>query len=47
MIEAGATVILDEAGKVILTKPKNQGVTKDKLNIVFGDDGVTEAEIVK
>ncbi len=46
MIESGATVVLDEAGKVILTKPKSEGVSKDKLNIVFGDDSVDEAEIV-
>lgn len=47
MIEGGATVVLDEAGKVIMTKPKSQGVTKDKLNIVFGNDGVDEAQIME
>jgi len=46
MIEGGATVVLDEAGKVIINKQKYKDVTKDKLNIVFGDDGVTEAEVM-
>jgi phage RecT family recombinase len=45
-IEGGATVILDESGKVILSKPKYKDLSKDKLNIVFGDDGVTEAEVI-
>ena len=47
MIDGGATVVLDEAGKVILSKNKGQSVTESKLNIVFGETGVTEAEIVK
>ena len=46
MIEGGATVVLDETGKVILTKPKDKPVSTEKLNIIFGEDGVSEAEII-
>ena len=47
MIEAGATVSLDNNGQVVIHKPKDQGATsKDKLNIVFGKDEVQDAEVV-
>jgi recombination protein RecT len=37
MIEGGASIILDEAGKVILQKVPEKQISRDKVNMIFGE----------
>ena len=46
MIEGGATVTLDDTGKVTVHKQKERNIEKDKLNIVFGSAEAQEAEVI-
>lgn len=47
MVEAGATLLLDENGKVIIQKTEKEFETNKKVNVVFGKPGPTEAEVVE
>ena len=46
MMEAGASITVDQSGQVLITKQTKDKTSSEKLKIVFGDDSIEEAVIV-